>query len=233
MRCSNCGKEISDKAVICYHCGNEIIKDNNQNLRNTQSKMVNKNLIIILGSISALLFIFCICLLVNNDDNISTISTNPPIPYSVAAVQSLNEAATQIPLPFLDEYASEEEFLKEMINYYTKVYDLAGYSYIKSFEKFANDYFKNKELLMKYMMVGSLPISGTPEIVKSEPIDEVVKLAKGHDELLKKYFSQNALEFIKERRKDLGYDYKVQNDYNSSYNPETDENNLWNDFGEQ
>ena len=48
IKCKKCGKEISDKATKCVHCGTKVSKINSKNKLEKEEKKVNKKVIIIL-----------------------------------------------------------------------------------------------------------------------------------------------------------------------------------------
>ena len=41
IKCEECGKEISDKAIACPHCGNPLVTENLQEKKNKTDNVTN------------------------------------------------------------------------------------------------------------------------------------------------------------------------------------------------
>ena len=60
IKCSECGKEISDKSKVCIHCGNKIKKN---------KKKINENLLIIIIVVAVLLVLSIIIAVITSIKN--------------------------------------------------------------------------------------------------------------------------------------------------------------------
>lgn len=66
IKCKKCGKEISDKAKKCIHCGISL-KDNGNKVTNNDNKKKNKVVKIIVGIILLVVAIFSVVIAINKD----------------------------------------------------------------------------------------------------------------------------------------------------------------------
>lgn len=119
---------------------------------------------------------FGILLFLFNFGALNIANAAPPVPYSEQALKDLNKSINKMGNFIPPVGSTKEEAINSLINYYSKVFSQAGYSFEKSIIQYSNDLDKDPDFLSKGLY------SRTPAAIVSQLADQINEMRKDNNQ---------------------------------------------------